>query len=34
MLVEKDKIDDFFNYIKNDENELIEWLDERNKDES
>lgn len=34
MLVEKDKIDDFNNYIKNDKNELIEWLDERNTDES
>lgn len=34
MLVEKDKIDDFNNYIENDQNELIEWLDERNTDES
>ena len=29
MVVEKQKIDDFFNYLKNDNNELIEWLDEK-----
>ncbi len=29
MVVEKDKIEDFFNYLENDSNELIEWLDEK-----
>ena len=29
MLVEEDKMEDFFSYLEKDENYLIEWLDER-----
>ena len=29
MIVEKDKISEFFDYLKNDKNELVEWLDEK-----
>ena len=29
MIVEKNKIEDFFNYLKKEKNELIEWLDEK-----
>tara|TARA_Y100000768_G_C23981311_1_gene685963 strand:- start:1180 stop:1536 length:357 start_codon:yes stop_codon:yes gene_type:complete len=29
MIVEKDKLQEFFKYLENDKNELIEWLDEK-----
>ena len=29
MLVEKEKVDEFFSYIYEDQQEVIEWLDER-----
>ncbi len=29
MIVDKNKLNEFFEYLKNDSNELIEWLDEK-----
>ena len=29
MIVEKNKLSEFFEYLKNDKNELVEWLDEK-----
>tara|TARA_B100001059_G_C17702415_1_gene510861 strand:+ start:116 stop:472 length:357 start_codon:yes stop_codon:yes gene_type:complete len=29
MIVEKDKLNEFFKYLEKDQNELVEWLDEK-----
>ena len=29
MIVEKNKIEDFYKYLDKDKNEVIEWLDEK-----